>query len=168
VSGKSGARGGGIARADLTDAGEILALQKLAYQSEAVIYDDWSIPPLTETLEEITEAFAENTFLKICDAGRIVGAVRAFAREGTCEIGRLIVHTDYQGKGIGTQLMLAAEAAFPATERFELFTGSKSERNIRLYERLGYAIFRTKLLSDLVELVFMEKYRRPKESPCHE
>jgi hypothetical protein len=51
------------------------------------------------------------------------------------------------------------EAEFSAVKRFELFTGSKSVRNIGLYERLGYTIFDRKPLSDLVELVFMEKLR---------
>ena len=32
-----------VLQADVTDAAEILELQKLAYQSEAVIYDDCSI-----------------------------------------------------------------------------------------------------------------------------
>jgi hypothetical protein len=32
-----------IIHAEVTDAAEILELQKLAYQSEAVIYDDWMI-----------------------------------------------------------------------------------------------------------------------------
>jgi hypothetical protein len=30
-----------------------LALQKLAYRSEAEIYDDYTIPPLTQTLGEM-------------------------------------------------------------------------------------------------------------------
>jgi hypothetical protein len=32
------------------DAGEILALQKTAHQSEAKLNDDWTIPPLTDIL----------------------------------------------------------------------------------------------------------------------
>lgn len=35
------------------DAAAILALQKLAYQSEARLYDDYSLPPLTQTLPEM-------------------------------------------------------------------------------------------------------------------
>ncbi|HEY6871260.1 MAG TPA: GNAT family N-acetyltransferase [Geobacteraceae bacterium] len=149
-----------ILHANTADAEEILDLQKLAYQSEAILYNDWSIPPLTQTLDEIKKEFAETTVLKACDSDRIIGSVRASVRNGTCEIGRLIVHPDFQGSGIGTQLMLAAESEFPSATRFELFTGSKSAGNIRLYERLGYRIFRTVQLSQLVELVFMEKCRR--------
>ena len=42
-----------IGQASVKDAAEILALQKLAYRSEAEIYDDYTIPPLTQTLEEM-------------------------------------------------------------------------------------------------------------------
>jgi hypothetical protein len=40
-----------IEEATVSDAEEILALQKLAYQSEAEIYNDFGIPPLVQTLE---------------------------------------------------------------------------------------------------------------------
>ena len=39
----------------IQDAEEILALQKLAYRSEAEIYEDYSIAPLIQTLEETNE-----------------------------------------------------------------------------------------------------------------
>jgi len=37
-----------IEQANVVDAQEILALQKLAYQSEATIYNDYTLPPLME------------------------------------------------------------------------------------------------------------------------
>jgi hypothetical protein len=51
------------------------------------------------------------------------------------------------------------EAAFPQARVFELFTGSRSEGNLRLYERLGYTRTREKVVSPTVTLVFMEKRR---------
>ena len=102
-----------ILRADITDAAEILALQKLAYQSEAMIYDDWSIPPLTQSLDEIREEFTGTIFLKWCASGRIIGSVRGSIHDGTCRIGRLIVHPEFQHKGTGSRLMSAIEAEFP-------------------------------------------------------
>ncbi|HTP64128.1 MAG TPA: GNAT family N-acetyltransferase [Geobacteraceae bacterium] len=146
-----------ILRADISDAAEILALQKQAYRSEAALYNDRSIPPLTQTLSEIEKEFSVKTFLKACESGQIIGSVRADIHEATCYIGRLIVHPEFQRRGTGTRLMSAIETGFPAARRFELFTGSRSVGNIRLYERLGYRIFRTIRLSPRVELVLMEK-----------
>lgn len=150
----------GITRAHIEDAEEILELQNLAYQSEAALYNDWSIPPLTESLEEVREEFSKSTFLKLTTDGKIIGSVRILMKDDCCEIGRLIVHPDMQGKGIGTRLMLTVEREFPKARRFELFTGSKSDRNISLYGKLGYTIFDRRPLSNRVELVFMEKYRQ--------
>ena len=146
-----------ISIAEERDAEAILAIQKLAYQSEAALYGDPFIPPLVQTLDEIRAEFAQARFLKAVTGGVIVGSVRARMHEGTCAIGRLIVHPDWQRRGIGTRLMGAIEAAFASAARFELFTGDRSEGNIRLYTRLGYRVFRKEGLSSRVTLVFMEK-----------
>lgn len=146
-----------VVQASPEDAAEILALQKVAYQSEAMLNDDWTIPPLTQTLLEIESEFENKVFLKAVCADRIIGSVRASLNCGTCLVGRLIVHPDYQGKGIGTSLMRRIEAVFSSAERFELFTGTKSIHNIRLYKRLGYRECREEELSPKVRLLFMEK-----------
>jgi hypothetical protein len=61
-----------IGRANPEDAREILALQKVAYQSEARLYDDWTIPPLTQTESQIEAEFESKVFLKAVSNGRIV------------------------------------------------------------------------------------------------
>lgn len=148
-----------IQRAREADAAAILALQKLAYQSEARLYDDWKLPPLTQSLESLRAEFDASRVLKALDGEQLVGAVRARGTSGTCRIGRLVVSPGLQGRGIGTRLMRAVEAEFPDVDRFELFTGSRSEANIRLYERLGYRRSREQVLSPAVTLVFLEKRR---------
>lgn len=139
---------------------EILSLQKLAYQSEAEIYHDFSIPPLIQSQEQIEVEFRQKVFLKVVVKGKIIGSVRGYIDGGTCHIGRLIVHPDYQNKGIGSRLMGSLEERFPGVERYELFTGDKSERNLHLYQKLGYQIFKTQQLSDQVRLVYMEKWNQ--------
>jgi len=131
-----------IVQANREDAAEILALQKIAYQSEAQLNDDWTIPPLTQTLSEVQMEFKTKVFLKAVYKDSIVGSVRAFLDSGTCLIGRLIVFPDYQRHGIGTLLMERIETIFSHAERFELFTGAKSIGNIRFYQRLGYREYR--------------------------
>jgi len=143
--------------ATLEDAKEILALQKLAYAGEAEIYNDFSIQPLIQTFEQLQNELENRLCLKASIDGRIVGSVRASLREGTCHIGKLIVHPDFQNRGIGSRLMEEIERAFPQAERFELFTGHRSERNLRLYERLGYRVFASEPATDNLTIVFLEK-----------
>ncbi len=149
-----------IAPADIDDAPVILALQKLVYESEARLYDDWTLPPLTQTIDSLRAEFATSLVLKAVDGdATIVGSVRARESAGTCHVGRLIVSPGQQGRGIGTRLVTEIEARFPAVPRFELFTGNLSAANIRLYERLGYRHYREQVMSPTVTLVFMEKKR---------
>jgi ribosomal protein S18 acetylase RimI-like enzyme len=156
--GTSGDKGVRIQRAEVSDAEEILALQKLAYRSEGEIYNDFHIPPLTQTLQELMADLRRQVFLTAEDEnGRVVGSVRAFSKDGACFIGRLIVRPDLQRHGIGTRLMQEIEERFQDAERYELFTGHKSEGNIRLYQRLGYKVFRSEKVSDVLTLVYMEK-----------
>jgi ribosomal protein S18 acetylase RimI-like enzyme len=149
-----------IVRASPEDAEEILALQKLAYQSEARLYNDWSIPPLVQTQQSLQDEFAGTVFLKAMIGSRIAGSVRARTEDGLCRIGRLIVHPQYQRRGIGSRLMHEIEAAFPDAVRFELFTGSRSESNIRLYRKWGYTVSHTQPLSASVSLTFLEKLNK--------
>ena len=148
-----------VEQATIEDAQEILALQKLAYKSEAEIYNDFTIQPLHQTLEEIRAEFADQRFLKFCEKGRIAGSVRVYVKEGTYFIGKLIVHPECQNQGIGTKFLEEIENAFNHVERYELFTGHKSRKNLYLYEKNGYRIFRRQEVTDDLTLVFMEKYR---------
>jgi len=146
-----------ISPAELRDAPAILALQRLAYQSEANLYNDWSLPPLVQTLELLRDEFSHSIVLKAVTEKHIIGSVRARAVDGIGQIGRLIVHPDHQGQGLGSELLKRAEGALAEVSIFELFTGTKSEANIRLYQRHGYRISRTQELSPTVLITFMQK-----------
>lgn len=146
-----------IEKAIIDDAEEVLSLQKLAYRSEAEIYDDFTIPPLTQTLEEIKKDFENQIFLKALIDGKMIGSVRAFIKEGVCYVGRLIVHPDFQNRGMGTQLMNRIEEIFKEAKRFEIFTGHKSERNLYLYQKLGYQPFKSVKANENLTIVFLEK-----------
>ena len=143
--------------ASVADAETILALQRLAYRREAELHDDFTIPPLTQTLEELRDSFGTHMFLKVEANGAIIGSVRARQDHGTCNISRLIVHQKHQRRGIGMHLMEAIEDRFRNADRFELFTGHKSPDNVCLYEKLGYKEFKREIASPRVTLIFMEK-----------
>jgi ribosomal protein S18 acetylase RimI-like enzyme len=146
-----------IEKASVSDAEKILELQKLSYKSEAELYNDFTIPPMIQTIQEMGDDFAHQMFLKVEENGRIIGSVRAYEKDGTCYIGRLVVHPDYQNKGIGTKLMREIENMFKDCRRFELFTGNKSEKNLMLYQKLGYKRFKDHRINDQVSLVYLEK-----------
>lgn len=148
-----------ITYASTEDAAAILELQKLAYQSEAKLYNDFSIPPLIQTMEELEVDFTSKVFLKAQVESKIIGSVRGYQAGNTCYIERLIVHPNHQGQGIGTALMESFESCFVQVQRFELFTGTKSDRNIHLYERLGYKIFKNTEINKNLSFVFMEKHK---------
>ena len=146
-----------IVDAEPADAGAILALQRLAYQSEARRYRNWSIPPLVETLAEVRAHIERDAVLKAVTGGRLVGSVRGVVTGRVCEVGRLIVHPDVQGRGIGSALLRAIEARVAGVDAYELFTGDRSVENLRLYDRHGYRETRRDPLPTGVALVYLRK-----------
>lgn len=146
-----------IEKAHKEDLKEILELQYLAYQSEAKLFGNMDIPPLKQTIEEVYDEFEKGTILKAIDENKvIIGPVRAYQDGGTVYIGKLLVHPKMQKKGIGTKLLLEIENEYP-NQRYELFTSTKSISNIRLYERLGYKIFKEEAMSSKLQFVYLQK-----------
>ncbi|WP_054703512.1 GNAT family N-acetyltransferase [Bacillus sp. JCM 19041] len=147
-----------IVKALKVDAEAILHVQKLAYRSEAEIYNDYSILPLQETVSDVENAFSEYTILKaVSGNGEVSGSVRAKKENDQVSIAKLMVHPDWQNYGIGRKLMEAIEREVPG-RRYSLFTGSKSVKNLALYQKLGYQIYKEGQLSgENTVFAFMEK-----------
>ena len=146
-----------IIKAHISDAEEILRLQYAAYQSEAAIYNNYSIQPLTQTIEQAVEEFHESIVLKAVDGGKIIGSVRATEqKDGSVYIGKLMVLPDYQNKGIGKRLLLEIEGKYNG-KRYWLTTGNKSEKNLTLYEKLGYNRFKIEEVAPGLTFVYLEK-----------
>ena len=147
-----------IYRAEKEDLETILALQYLAYQSEAALFGGKKIPPLMQTIDELEQEYEAGVVLKMTDSeGRIIGSVRAKEEDGTVYVGKLMVHPDQRHKGYGKRLLLAIEKYFNCN-RFELFTSTRSKDNIRLYEKMGYKHFDEKAVDDELTFVYMQKY----------
>ena len=146
-----------IEKVEEKDLQEILELQKLAYKSEAEIYNDFTIPPMIQTLDEIKSDFLNQTYLKTTLNGKIIGSVRGYIENGICFIGRLIVHPDLHNQGIGTMLISKIETIFKNVGRFEIFTGHRSQKNLYLYEKLGYRRFKSEKINKNLSMIYLEK-----------
>jgi GNAT superfamily N-acetyltransferase len=135
------------------DAAEVLVLQRCCWVSEAIANETLDIPPLHEDLDAVREWTPTAWLLR--DGPRLVGAVRGVQEDAAWHIGRLMVAPDQQGRGLGRRLLAHAERVAPTeVDRFALFTGRRSTRNLALYERAGYR----RTASDDV-LVHLEKTR---------
>lgn len=146
-----------IERVIKQDLQQILDLQYRAYQSEAKLVGNLNIPPLTQTIQDLENEYKKGVVLKVVDDENIiVGSVRAYSENDTLFIGKLIVEPKLQGQGIGTKLLQEIERVCPS-KRYELFTSSKSERNIKLYQRLGYKIFNKKTFDNELTFIYLEK-----------
>jgi ribosomal protein S18 acetylase RimI-like enzyme len=130
-----------IVAAAPTDAGEVLTVQRAAFLAEGALNDSFTLPPLTETLDEVRAAIDDTglVFLVARQEHRLVGSVRGRVTDGTGHVSRLSIAPDLQGQGLGRRLMTAIEQALAGqVQRFELFTGATSAANLALYHKLGY------------------------------
>ena len=146
-----------ILKAELKDMEAILQLQKDCYLSEAEIYNNFEIEPLKQNIDSLMNEFKNSTILKAVINGEIIGSVRGYAEKDNLYIGKLIVKSEYQNKGIGRLLLYSMESFFNDCKRVELFTGLKSEKNLHLYTKQGYTEFKKQYIDDNLTLVYLEK-----------
>lgn len=146
-----------ISLAEWDDLMPILILQKEAYRQEAEIYQDFNIPPLTQTLDALRLEWQTGIVLKAVKEGQLAGSVRAALAGNTCKIGKLIVKPAFQNQGIGTQLMYEIERLFDNCTVYEFFTGSKSDKNLAVYQKLGYRIQKSERVTENLELIYLQK-----------
>lgn len=116
------------------------------------------LPPLLQTLEELTKEFSESIILKALLGDDIVGSVRGFQVDETAFIKRLIVNHHYQNQGIGINLVKSIEDSFKDNKRYELFTGHKSNRNLHLYKKIGYKEFKQIPIHENLTMIYLEKH----------
>ena len=114
-------------------------MQRAAFVAEAQRYEDPWLPALTQTLAELEHEIRTSSGIAAVIRGRVVGVVRMRTFVDTLHVNRLAVAPDCQGQGIGGALLRAAEQSTTAS-RASLFTGPRSETNLRFYQRRGYTL----------------------------
>ena len=73
--------------------------------------------------------------------------------------GRILAHSACGVLDAGLLVVAIEEVLAPSVDRFELFTGPRSEANVRLYERLGYERIATPFGHE--PLIYLAKPARP-------
>jgi ech hydrogenase subunit C len=146
-----------VERAFAGDAAEILALQKIVFQNEAEMYGDYSLTPLQQTLDDLHADFRRRVFLKAVVGGKIVGSIRGRLEGEVADIGWLIVHPYFWGRGIGSRLVGEIEAHFPTARRFETFMGERSRYTMVPFTTHGYVPLRQEKVTEHRDRVYFEK-----------
>lgn len=141
-----------IALVEDDHAGELLTLRRAAFVTEAQLYDDPHIPPLTQTLAELREDLARDDVVTIgaWEGHRMIGSVRVEIEGEKATLGRLAVAPDKQARGIGTEMLFAVLPYLPEqTTEIWVFTGKDSKQNLALYTKHGYEEQYDKAAGDL-------------------
>lgn len=118
---------------DVDEAGELLTVRRAAFVSEAQQYGDPFIPALTQTLDELRADLQRTDVVTLgaWHGPRLVGSIRVEVEGQRATLGRLAVVPDLQGKGIGTQLLLAIPPYLPPeTSEVWVFTARDAVHNL--------------------------------------
>lgn len=143
---------------DEEDLVKVLELQKISFSEVAKLIGNYDLLPLRQTLSQIQEEFKQGIILKyINENNSILGSVRGYVdNRNICHIGKLIVHPNFQNKGIGKALMYEIENFFPLCQKFTLFTGKETPNTFYLYNKIGYHVVE-EIVLDGVSMIIMEK-----------
>jgi GNAT superfamily N-acetyltransferase len=113
--------------------------------AQARLYGDLDLPPLRQSVGEVIAELGDARVVAAgwrADTGRLLAAVRVRIcgdAPVVARVGRLAVVPDRRGQGLGSRLLHAVEGLLPAgVSELRLFTGERSEGNLRLYARHGY------------------------------
>lgn len=145
----------------LEDARDVHALRVMEGVRETIL----ALPSerVSDT-EEFIRSTKEHLMVAEVD-GRVVGmaglVIPAMARQRhTAGVG-IMVHTDYQGRGIGRALMeslLDIADNWLMLKRVELSVFTDNERAVRLYESLGFVVEGTKRYAAVKNGVHADEY----------
>lgn len=93
------------------------------------------------SFREDTKVAELASFALVDAAGGLLGFGQYYAREGRCHLGRLVIHPDRRGQGLGTRL-ISSLATLGSEElrarECSLFVSTGNENAERLYGRLGF------------------------------
>jgi len=148
-----------IEKATIFDINELFELQKVAFESEAVIVGNRNIPALIETMADFESDFINWTTLVIKNIeNKIIASARykISTNDTVIEIGRVMVHPEYRKQGYAKILLEEIENQ-NQNKTLELYTCAKNVPSISLYKRMGFSPYKTIKDEHALEFIYLRK-----------
>lgn len=143
-----------IRRTELSEAEEILSVQREAFKDDLEKYKDFRTNPANEPINRLIFKIEKNTHYTIFLENKIIGGAEIrVENEVGCYINRIFLLPEYQNRGFGTRIMNFFENEYPKVRKWTLCTPFKNTRNAHFYEKLGYKKVGEHKVSDCLSLV---------------
>lgn len=128
-----------LRKANLSDAAELFAMQKIVFQPVYEKYQDHDTSPVFQSFERFIERLKTGDYYKIYEDDLLVGSVHVYPKSpGIMRLHMINILQQFQGKGIAQEVMNRLESIYPEAENWELDTIKQEQRNCYLYEKIGY------------------------------
>lgn len=125
--------------ATMDDSDVLFELQKKVFMPLYKKYQDHSTSPANQPKDRFLRRFELGEYYKIFYETELVGSVFVYLKEpGLMKLHIVNILQDYQNKGIAQQVMERLELLYPQAKQWELETIKSEERNLYLYEKMGY------------------------------
>jgi len=123
-----------------SDVDFILKLKELCFKWYIEVIYGWDINiQRKKTIEELDEYIDNMRIIKLDN--KDIGVTTFYEKEGTYVVGLIIIHPDYQNKGIATNIIKEyINVAKNENKRIIIKTYKKNPAK-RLYERLGFKLY---------------------------
>jgi GNAT superfamily N-acetyltransferase len=144
-----------LRRATADDAEAIRSLTRAAY-TKWIGPDGREPKPMRADYEA---AVRTHRFDLLCLEGALAALIETVDEGETLLVENVAVAPAHQGRGLGTRLLALADeiARAESKARLRLYTNARWTENIRLYQRLGYAIDREENVAPGLVRVHMSK-----------
>lgn len=143
---------------DRSELKRIFQMQKAAYKIESKILHVKSLPPLSETLQDI-ENSTDEVFIGLIDS-LPVGAIFLEKSNNVIIISKLIVAPEYFRQGIAKGLLNYCLTTYPNTN-FQVETGVKNNPALQLYRSLRFQVFSETILESNLKILKLERSPYP-------
>ena len=148
-----------LRRAGPADAASILSLAERAYARWVPVLGRLPSPAVADYTVVLEDHRID---LLECD-GKLIASVAAKLHDSFLFVESLAVDPDWQGQGIGPELLAHAEklARDAGKPEVRLLTNAKMAANVVLYEKLGYAVFEREESPQCGLIIHMRKALQP-------